>query len=283
MLAWRITLFTLISLSALPTWAAPSTSNTQHRFIAQRIITLAPHLTELAFRAGLGDHIVGVSEYSDYPKQAQNIETIANYQGIKVERVLALKPDLIIAWQQGPGIREVDKLESMGIKVVRIQTQTLAQIGDNIQTLSQFSASPKIGEQQAQNYRQTLEKITQANQNKPKISFFYQLSDKPLISVGGDGWANEIFSRCGGRNILSQSLAPYPQVSQEQVLKAKPEVIFSSHMSKQSGQIWQKWQDFIPALKNSHVYALNPDWISRPTYRTLNAMQQICGYFDKVR
>ncbi len=101
------------------------TAPTQAEQSIKRIISLAPHATELAFAAGLGDKLVGVTDYSDYPEAAKSIEKVANYQGIKLERIMALKPDLIIAWPKGNPAKEVAKLKQLGFRFFDSQVNTL--------------------------------------------------------------------------------------------------------------------------------------------------------------
>lgn len=146
-----------LTLEASSKLSQSTTKKTDHR-VAKRIVTLTPHLTELAFSADLGQYLIAVSEYSDYPKKAKSLEAVANYQGIKLERILALKPDLVIAWKEGPGGREVKMLQNMGIHVIMLNTTNLSSIADNIEILSQYSDDPKVGLQKAQSYRQQLKK-----------------------------------------------------------------------------------------------------------------------------
>ena len=248
----------------------------------QRIITLAPHATELAFAAGLGDKIVAVSERSDYPPETKNLEKVASYQGIKLERILALKPDLVIAWPAGNPMRELEKLETLGIEIYRSQVTTIDSIADNIEKLSHYATDPLIGQNNAKKFRDDLELLKQAHSNKPKVNYFYQLSEKPIITMAQDNWPSEVFRFCGGVNIFENSSAPYPQVGIEQVVLAKPQAIFTSQHAMENGNMWLGW-DSIPAVSAEHIWSLNADWINRPTPRTLNAILEVCDYLDQVR
>ncbi len=248
----------------------------------QRIITLAPHATEIAFAAGLGKQIIAVSELSDYPAETAQLEKVASYQGIKLERILALQPDLVIAWPAGNPVRELEKLEQLGIEIYRTDATTLDEIGSSIEALSQFAHNPKIGENNAQQFRDQLQQLKQRYQDKTPISYFYQLSEKPIITMSQDNWPSEVFRFCGGRNAFADNVAPYPQVGIEQVVLAKPEVIFSSQHAMNNGAMWSEW-DAIPAVRYHHMWTLNADWINRATPRTLLAVKQVCEYFDLAR
>lgn len=249
----------------------------------KRIISLAPHATELAFSAGLGDKLVAVSEYSDYPAQALKLEKVANYQGLNIERILTLKPDLVIAWPAGNPAKELDKLKQLGLRIYTTKTQKLDDIANNIEALSQFSDDPSIGQQAARDFRQSLLTLKQSYGSQSKVRYFYQLSEKPIITLAKGSWPSEVFEFCGGENIFANSASPYPQVGIEQVLLAKPDVIFTSEHAIKNGTMWQKWQQQLPAVQNGFVWALTSDWLNRPTPRTLQAIEEVCEYFSVVR
>ncbi|WP_342608107.1 vitamin B12 ABC transporter substrate-binding protein BtuF [Vibrio tritonius] len=248
-----------------------------------RIVSLSPHATELAYAAGLGDKLVAVSDYSDYPPAAQKLEKVANYKGINVDRIVALEPDLIITWPAGNPVRELEKLKQMGFKLYASHVQTLADIATNIDQLSQFADDPNIGHQAAQTFRDQLSALhTQYGHGKP-VPYFYQLSQKPIITVAQDSWPSEVFSFCGGKNVFVKSPSPYPQVGMEQVILAKPQVIFTSEHAMSDGSMWNDWHNELPAVAKHQVWKLHSDWLNRPTPRTVRAIKEVCNYFAKAR
>ncbi|HDM8134137.1 vitamin B12 ABC transporter substrate-binding protein BtuF [Vibrio harveyi] len=249
----------------------------------QRVISLAPHATEIAYAAGLGDKLIAVSEMSDYPEQAKDLEKVSNYQGIKLERIIALQPDLVIAWPAGNPAKELDKLKQFGIPIYYSTTGTLEDIAKNIEQLSQYSEKPEVGRKAAEDFRAQLEALKEKYNTEDKVSYFYQLSEKPIITVAGKNWPSEVFTFCGGKNIFAKGSAPYPQVSIEQVITRQPEVLFTSRHAMSNDGMWAEWKSDIPALKNGHVWSLNSDWINRPTPRTLNAITEVCEHFESVR
>lgn len=249
----------------------------------QRIVSLAPHATEIAFAAGLGDKLVAVSEHSDYPPAAQKIEKVANYQGIKIERILALHPDLVLAWPSGNPARELDKLRQLGLNIYYSETGDLDSIATNIEKLSQYADDPSVGARAAADFRQQLSELRDRYADARPVRYFYQLSQKPIITLAQNGWPTEVFRFCGGENVFQDSPSPYPQIGIEQVLVAQPEVIFTSQHAMANGTMWWRWSEQLPAVAKRHVWSLNSDWINRPTPRTLNAIKQVCDYFDQVR
>lgn len=247
-------------------------------FVAQRVISLAPHATEIAYAAGLGDQLVAVSEYSDYPPAALKLDRVANHQSINIEKILTLQPDLIIAWPAGNPPRELAKLRQLGLTIYDSQTKTLAEIANNIEALSQYSANPQLGQQAAQQFRQRLQALREQYATNRPVRYFYQLSEKPIITLAQGHWPSEVFSVCGGENIFADSSVPYPQVSIEQVLVKQPEVIFTSPHALSDGHMWQAWRNQLSAVKNQQVWPLTTDWLNRPTPRSLDAVQQVCEY-----
>ena len=250
---------------------------------AKRVVSLAPHATELAYSAGLGDNLVAISEASDYPPQADQLEKVANYQGIKVEKIIVLQPDLILAWPAGNPPRELAKLEQFGFNIYYLKTKNLDSIATNIKQLSQYSSDPSIGENNAKQYKEQLNALRLKYNNAEPVDYFYQLSEKPLITVAQGHWPSEVFEFCGGHNIFEDSASPYPQVGIEQVVLKKPQVIFTSQNTIENGTMWQTWEDEIPAVAQNQIWSLNSDWINRPTTRTLKAIQQVCHFFDRAR
>ena len=250
---------------------------------AMRVISLAPHTTELAYTAGLGKHLIAVSEHSDYPKEARSLEKVANYQGINIERILALKPDLVIAWPEGNPAKSLAILRQFHIPIYYAKSKTLNDIAINIEQLSQYSDTPEIGLAAAQSFRHQLQSLKAKYHTNDKVRYFYQLGQHPLMTAGGNHWPNEVFQFCGGLNAFANTQVPYPQVSVEQVLLAQPNAIFTTTPALISSPPWQHWQHEIPALQHRHIWSLKADWINRPTFRTLHALNAICEHFKTIR
>ncbi|WP_195754155.1 helical backbone metal receptor, partial [Vibrio parahaemolyticus] len=151
----------------------------------ERVISLAPHATEIAYAAGLGDKLIAVSEMSDYPKEAGELEKVSNYQGIKLERIIALQPDLVIAWPAGNPAKELEKLKQFGVPIYYSTTGTLEDIANNIEQLSQYSDDPSKGQKTARDFREGLTALKAKYNTTEKVRYFYQLSEKPIITVAG--------------------------------------------------------------------------------------------------
>jgi len=247
------------------------------------VISLSPHTTELAYAAGLGKQLIAASDYSDYPEAAKSLERVANYRGIKLERIVALKPDLILAWKGGNPPREMEKLAQLGFTIYYSNPLELEDIPQSIEALGQYSANPQQAKQVADEFRQTLNTLKTEYKNQRPVRYFYQLSNTPIITVADKSWPSQVFTLCGGLNIFADSPAAYPQVSEEQVVVRQPEVIFGTPHAGTETNVWQKWQGKLPAIDNQHVFALQADWLNRPTPRTIKAVEQVCDRLNQVR
>ncbi|OON39900.1 vitamin B12 ABC transporter substrate-binding protein BtuF [Izhakiella australiensis] len=237
---------------------------------APRVITLAPALTELAFAATITP--VGVSSYSDFPAAAANIERVANWQGINVERILTLKPDVVLAWRGGNPQRQVSQLEKLGIKVIWLQPETLQEVVQSVRSLAQWSPDPAQAEQEASRLNAQLSELQRRYANPTRRPVFLQFGLRPMFTAAGNTLQNQVLKLCGGENIFADSRVPWPQVSREQVLTRHPQLIVTVGGEQQKAAIRAFWQ---PQLKVP-IVALNDDWFSRPGPRILLAAQSLC-------
>lgn len=267
--------FSFVSLSA-------HAENTQP---AKRIIALAPHAVELVYMLGAGDRIVGTTEYADYPKEAKNIPRIGGYSGIQIERVLELKPDLIIAWKSGNKDEDIEKMQSLGLPVYLSITKKLDDIPKEMLSLGEMLGLEKTAKIKANAFNAKLSDIRKANSHKKPLNVFYQLWSEPLRAMAAGSWINELVIACGGVNIFNDASLDYPQVSIETVLLNEPDVIVipSHHGSKtEAADKWNKWPE-IPAVKNNHIFFINGDIVHRFSARILLGMEAMCNHFDEAR
>lgn len=246
--------------------------------VAERVISLAPNLTELAYAAGLGDKLVAASAYSDYPLQAAKLEQVANWQGINVERILALKPDLLLAWRGGNPQRPLDQLASFGIPIVYLDPQSVDQVADALDSLAEYSATPKTGHDAAQKIRQQLAELRAHHLKNAAVPVFIQFSTQPLFTSSGKTLQSQIASLCGAENIFADSPAPWPQVSREQVLSRRPKAIIFPGTAQQQAEINTFWQGQL----NVPMLPVNADWFNRAGPRVMLAAKALCHEVDAL-
>jgi vitamin B12 transport system substrate-binding protein len=249
----------------------------------ERIVSLAPSSTELIYASGLGDKLIAVSAYSNYPKEAQSLEKVASFDSVNIERIVELNPDLIVAWHSGGSAKYLKQLEGLGFNIHYSDATQLLEIASRIEELSQYADDPQIGLNNAKRFRTKLKQLNEENANKVPITYFYQLSSKPIYTIANNQWPSEVFSVCGGINIFEESPIAYPQVGLEQVIVKGPDVLFTSPHTIQNTDMWMQWQEQIPAVANQQVWSVNADWLNRPTPRSLLAVEQVCELLDKAR
>lgn len=245
----------------------------------QRVISLAPHATEIAYAAGMGEQLVAVSTWSDYPPEAKKLEQVASWQGINLERILALKPDLILAWREGNPQRPLEQLANFGIPIVYLDPKTLEDIPATLQQLATYSRHPEVAEKTAAGLRQQITDLRQryasrtpTGEPRPSLRVFMQFGSQPLFTSAKDTLQSQVVSLCGAQNIFNDSPVPWPQVSREQVLMRSPQVIIISGSASAIANTQAFWK---PQL-SVPVIAVNEDWFNRSGPRLLLAAQQIC-------
>ncbi|HHR6052368.1 TPA: vitamin B12 ABC transporter substrate-binding protein BtuF [Providencia alcalifaciens] len=252
-----------------------------HAFTAPkyRVISLSPANTELAYAAGLEDSLVAVSAYSDYPKAAQKLEQVADWQGMNIERIVALKPDLILAWRGGNPQRPLDQLASLGIPIIYFDPQTIDGVISSLEELSQYSPHPEIAKKNIMQMRSRLEaqKNTLVNHEKPK-RLFIQLGTQPLFSAGDQTIQNDVVKTCDAQNIFENSAVQWPQVSREQVLTRKPDAIIMTGSPEQEKTVKAFWHSQL----NIPIIRLNEDWFHRAGPRIINATEQLCAQLNAL-
>ncbi|MBS0968947.1 MULTISPECIES: vitamin B12 ABC transporter substrate-binding protein BtuF [Yersiniaceae] len=239
---------------------------------AQRVIALAPNLTELAYAAGLGPQMVAASEYADYPPAAEKLERVANWQGINLERIVALKPDLVLAWRGGNPQRSLDQLRALGVPVITLDPQSIDQVAAALDQLAGYSAAPDTAHQAAQQLRADRDALQQQYARAAPLPVLLQFGTRPLFTASGQTLQSEVLRLCGAQNLFADSRVPWPQVSREQVLMRRPAAIVTpgDRAAQQAVAAW--WQ---PQL-NVPVIALNSDWFSRAGPRIMLAARQLC-------
>jgi iron complex transport system substrate-binding protein len=270
-------------------WALSVVDNTGRTLTleqpAQRIISLAPHITENLFSAGLGDKIVGSVSYSDYPEKAKSIPRIGTYKAINIEQIIALKPDVIIAWHSGNIIRQIEKLESLGIPIFYSEPRNLDDIAVNIERMGSLGGTSDIAQKKAQKFRQTLAQLKHRYQSKSSVKTLYQVWNNPLMSINQDHFISKAIEVCGGVNVFADAPTLVPQFGLESIIAKNPEVIIAGTMPKFRqtwSDGWQRWTG-VDAVKNQQLYFLTGDHMQRPTFRALKGIEELCGYIDKTR
>ena len=252
---------------------------------AQRIITLAPHLTETLFAAGAGERLIGAVAFSDYPEAAKKAASVGGYSQLDLEAITALKPDLIIAWHSGNAPKHIDKLRALGLPVYVSQPQHIDDIASEIERLGLLAGSETTARMAAKNFRERLLQLRQRYADRPPVRTFYQVWNQPLTTIGGRQIISDVIRLCGGENVFSRLDSLAPTLSEEAVLAANPEVIVASGMDAARPEWldrWRRWGSLL-AVTQDNLFFVPPDLIQRHTPRLLDGAEQLCRQLETAR
>ena len=252
---------------------------------ARRIVALAPHIAENLFAAGAGDRLVGTVDYSDYPPAAKAVPRVGGYSRVDLEAVAALKPDLVLAWESGNNMPQVDKLRALGLTVHVSQPNTMDSVADDLERLGKLAGTDTAATTAANAFRQRLAALRQANAGKPPVRTFYQIWKTPLMTVGGPQIISDAIKLCGGDNVFGYLKQMAPNVSVEAVLEANPEAIVATGMGDAKPEWlhdWDKWTR-MTAVARGNLFHINPDIMQRHTPRILDGTEKLCAHLDVAR
>lgn len=240
---------------------------------ALRIISLAPHLTELLYTLEVGDQLVGTARYSNYPAEALAVPRVGDAFSINIELILSLRPDLILAWHTGGANKGIARLRDLGLQVYINESPSLESIGDTLFNVGQLAGS-KVAASVTKQYREKLAALQASYENPPSV--FFQISDMDLYSVSDQHLIGQAIRHCGGRNIFPILPGNVSLVSQEAVLANNPNVLLITQVPDQTPGPWfARWQSF--DLLTGRLVAIDPNLISRPSFRMLAGIEQVCS------
>ena len=250
----------------------------------QKIISLAPHITENLYAAGADKQLIATVSYSDYPEQAKYLPVIGDHNKYDFEAIIKLKPELIIAWKSGNPANQISQLKKLGFKVFINDPFQLDDVARSIEVMGQLIGTESVARAEAARFRSGLQQLSMSGDIKRKVSVFYQVWDEPLITINNQHIINHVIRLCDGNNIFGDLPVLAPRVSIESVLLKNPEVIVSGMAKGRESWLesWQQWEN-ISAVKQNHLFAIKADWITRHTPRILLAAEKMCAYLDRVR
>ena len=251
---------------------------------ARRIISLAPHITELLFSAGAGDAIVAVTEYSDYPEAAKSITRVGGGGSLDMEGIIALQPDLVVAWQSGNPDGQVKQLLSLGLTVFMSEPRQLEDVPDTLLRLGRLSGTDAVAAASANDFKRHYEQLKKRYAQRQDIKVFYQVWEQPLMTVNGEHLISDVSRLCGGHNIFDTLPLLAPQIDVEAVLAADPDVIIVGADKKNAPLLagWQRWPK-LSAVAHNHVYAIQRELLVRHSMRILDGAEKLCVLLEDAR
>jgi iron complex transport system substrate-binding protein len=252
---------------------------------AQRVVTLAPHATEMVFAAGGGDRIVGTVGYSDFPPAARDIRRIGNHRQIDIERIIALKPDLLIVWLHGNSERQLEHIRKLGIPFYYSEPHKLDDIPNSVLRIGQLLGTETQAQQTAAGQRRQLATLSEQFGNRPPVRVFYQVWGRPLYTLNGEHILTDVIRLCGGENIFAKLPTTAPTVSTESVLMENPEVIITGDRrdkTKAGLEIWESYSTML-AVRRGNLFAIDADLLNRAGPRLIAGAAAVCEKLEQAR
>ena len=276
-----LSLFSLF-ICALPQVAAETVVDQLARQVAvpddpQRIISLAPSITEIVYALNQGKRLKGVTRFSDYPIEATKLPKIGSYVRLDIERIVALNPDLCIATKDGNPKAVIERLESLKIPVYVVNPHNLETILNTILEIGSILGADDRAENLTNNMRNRIQRVkSQVAQVAYRPRIFFQIGISPIVSAGTGTFIHELIELAGGKNLAEGRIA-YPRFSREQVLALEPEIIIITSMARQTAfeQIkaeWRQWPS-IPAVRTERIFLVDSDLFDRPSPRLVDGLE----------
>jgi iron complex transport system substrate-binding protein len=251
---------------------------------AQRIVSLAPHATEMLYAAGAGGALVGVVAHSDWPAAARTLPRVGDAAALDLERIASLRPDLVVAWPY-TAPPQLAALRAQKVAVFVSDPKSIAHIADDIEKLGTLAGTRGIANVSATALRRRIADLAQSHRGGARLRVFYEVWNEPLYTIGGRHLISEAIGVCGGENVFATLTIPAPSVTIEAVVAAAPDVIVGGDdAGKRPPWLddWKRWPS-IPAVRDGNLYGAAGDLLHRPGPRFVDGVAALCADFDRAR
>ena len=249
----------------------------------ERIISLAPSITEILFYLNLGERVVGVTDFCNYPEEAKKKTSIGWIISPNVEKIISLKPDLVFVTEEGNKSDIVDILSSVNIKVYVMNPHRLEDILQEIISIGKVTGQEDIARERVDSLTSRIAEIKKMGDSNSRVRTLYLASAEPIISVGPGSFIHDIIEVSGGENVVSKSLSRYPRIEMEEIIIKNPEVIIAPPDIIETVRSWKGRWDGISAIKNNRICPIDPDIISRPGPRIIQGLEQMYRCIHEVQ
>lgn len=252
---------------------------------AQRIVSLAPHATELLYAAGAGNRIVAAVQYSDYPEAAKRLPRVGGSAGLDLERIVASHPDLVVGWASGNPVRVVERLRDLGLAIYLSEPRRMDDVATNLERLGVLAGTPDIAREAAARFRREHQRLAERYAKRPRLRVFFQVLDPLLTTVNGEHLVSEAGRACGAQNVFADLGKLDPVVNEEAVLAADPEVIIASGTEA----AWREWKSHwrsrsgLSASRHGALYFIPADLLHRPGPRIFEGTRRLCEALEDAR
>jgi iron complex transport system substrate-binding protein len=252
---------------------------------AQRIVSMAPHLTEILFAVGAGGRVVGAVSYSDYPAEAKKLPRIGGYQQIDLEAVIGLRPDLVVAWRSGNNPGQIEQLKKLGFPVYISEPRRISDVAASMERIGALAGGGAPAARALRDFRARHAGLQARYAGRPPVRTFYEVWNRPLMTVSNAHLIGDVMKLCGAQNVFADLPALTPTINEEAVLAADPEVIIASGMDEARPEWldeWRRWPK-LRAVKAGHLYFVPPDLLQRHSPRILEGAERFCAQVERAR
>jgi iron complex transport system substrate-binding protein len=259
------------------------TSPVAHAKPVERIVSLAPNLTELAFAAGAGSRVVGTVEYSDEPDAAKKIPRVGDAFRVDAERILALEPDVVLAWASGTPQPTIERLKALGLEVREFTTHRVADVPRVLRELGELTGNQATAAAAAARFEHDMTSLKQRYAARETLQVFLQVSTQPLFTVNRDQIMSELLQVCGGRNVFADLNQLAPQITLEAVIARDPDVIVATDDGERDALgAWRRWPQ-LKAVRLDNLYTLPANDLTRATTRLVTGADALCQVLETAR
>jgi len=258
-------------------FAGESSSIPARGAVPNRIVSLAPSVTETLFALGLQDRVVGVTTYCDYPPEAKKIDKIGDFVNPSIEVILAKRPDLVIGVPEGTDQEKVKRMERLGLRVLLASVSSLSDILNSIKFIASVSGKKEAGEKLVLKIQAQINQVKRRVEGAQRRRVLLLVGLRPLVAVGKGTFIDELITLAGGENIAAAAPHPWPHLPVEYVVAKAPQVIIEGVMGSEREEPRKRWSDLksIPAVKEDRIYFLPSDKILRPGPRVGVALEEL--------
>ena len=239
----------------------------------ERVVSLAPSLSEIVVELNLADLLVGVLDAGERPAPLKDVPSVGRYGQLDMERLLSLKPDLLLLWPGSVGPAQREQLSRLGIPTFVAEPHSLEQLATQIEAIAGQLGRPERGQKVAMELRLRLDNLRQRYRRSEPLRVFYQVWDQPLYTLGGEHIISDALQVCGARNLFADLRLPAPQVSIEAVLARNPEVILAATQAQLDA--WKAWPQ-LAAVKNGQLLLVTDKGLERPSGQMIEATAALC-------
>lgn len=247
---------------------------------AERVVSLAPSMSEIMLELGAESRLVGLLDGGPRPAGLAGVPSVGRYGQVQLETLLALEPDLLLLWPDSVPAAQRAQLESFGIPLYVGEPHSLEQLAEQFAEIGQRVGAEARGRALREQFNAGLAGLRQRYRREPPVAVFYQVWHQPLYTLGGRQIVSDALRVCGARNLFAELQLPAPQVNVEAVLQRAPAVILAG--SEAELQHWRAWPQ-LPAVRLEQLWLVPDKGLERPSFQMLAATAKLCELLQQAR